>query len=767
MLGTNGRRLGTLVAAGFCALAVVPASADAVDMTLKGRFTCNDGQPLADMRVELMRTRSRVLPEIWPNQTVEAAGRTGPNGEWEWQVSGGETNWRVRAVLVNNDVGVTDFPATWHHFSDTLRTQNDRPLADYGTQVVPGAECRLWRAFKSAADGYRADTGSSSPAGKVTVVDNAPTAGVPFTPYTDVFWPGEYAPIRNLGSAEEPVMRSVAEHEFAHAFRHALDGNKAHFTHDSARFWYLRQHSATSCASTNHGFVFNERWAEYWADEVPATPCPNRAGLQHRAQRLGRAQAPAVRVHRLSRGRMVQILAQNRGQIHSMADFSNALGCQPRRVIRRSGKAPTNRPARLVSAAVVARTLAGRRFLANLSRLILETRATLPSTSDFAERTLLRARIDQAKSLRETFGYLGSRTRQRRIARLTDQAQVALIAARQRAHLTRVRAISSRALRLVANRLRRAGDRASAQLIERARTGASSGRIDVLQTVGRPLGTSLQTSGPDPQTGTTPTPDPSLPGAVPDITMPPSLPTGPSPPPPPPCPLPDLVVTRVYGAETAADQCDIIADVQNAGGGNAPASSTRFLSSQPGAFDQLVETPALAPGQTTTVRLPLSYGSTTRRRSRRTAPARWRRATRPTTPPPAPGYRTPPAAAGTRNSKGRPPRALVGRAAAARRRLSRTPSSSTIRARSLRTPRAAIPSRRFGGSAAACATSLTCSSSRAIRPIGRWPASCCVAWGSACRRPSRPRKARRPPTVTRSLRTSTRVSGRGLLTTSR
>ena len=320
-----------MAAIAIAVLAIAPVSAEAVDMTLRGRFTCNDGQPLADMRVELMRTRTRLLPEIWPNQTVQAAGRTGPNGEWEWRVTGGETNWRVRAVLVNNDVGVKNFPTTWHHYHDTLRTQNNRPLADYGTQVVPGAECRLWAAFKAAADGYRADTGTSSPAGKVTVLDNAPTSGVPFTPYTDVFWPGNYAPIRDISTTSTPMMRSVAQHEFAHSFRHQLDGDKAHFTYDSARFWYLRSHSSTSCSSTNHGFAFNEGWAEYWADEVPATACSNAQDFSIERNvgfELKRLQSACVGV---TRGRMVQVLAQNRGRIHSMSDFSNALGCQPRR----------------------------------------------------------------------------------------------------------------------------------------------------------------------------------------------------------------------------------------------------------------------------------------------------------------------------------------------------------------------------------------------------------------------------------------------------
>jgi hypothetical protein len=117
------------------------------------------------------------------------------------------------------------------------------------------------------------------------VFENAPTAGVPFSPYTDIFWPAGYSPTKNIGTTTKPVIRSVAQHEFAHTVRHALDGDTAHFLLDSGRFWYLRSHSGSSCEQTNHGFAFNEGWAEYWADEVRPTPLPQPDRLQHRAQR--------------------------------------------------------------------------------------------------------------------------------------------------------------------------------------------------------------------------------------------------------------------------------------------------------------------------------------------------------------------------------------------------------------------------------------------------------------------------------------------------
>ena len=75
-------------------------------------------------------------------------------------------------------------------------------------------------------------------------------------------------------------------------------------------------------------------------------------------------------------------------------------------------------------------------------------------------------------------------------------------------------------------------------------------------------------------------------------------------------PEPDLVISRVYGGDyyTGENQCVIFADVRNAGVAAAPATMTRFLSTPPGQFDELIATSALAAGQTTTVRLDRQYG---------------------------------------------------------------------------------------------------------------------------------------------------------------
>jgi hypothetical protein len=75
---------------------------------------------------------------------------------------------------------------------------------------------------------------------------------------------------------------------------------------------------------------------------------------------------------------------------------------------------------------------------------------------------------------------------------------------------------------------------------------------------------------------------------------------------------PDLVVTQVYGDQSSTS-CTIFADVENIGTAPAPATMTEFKDANPSPpagrdFDQFIATPALDPGQSTTVSFPRSYG---------------------------------------------------------------------------------------------------------------------------------------------------------------
>jgi CARDB protein len=125
---------------------------------------------------------------------------------------------------------------------------------------------------------------------------------------------------------------------------------------------------------------------------------------------------------------------------------------------------------------------------------------------------------------------------------------------------------------------------------------AGRGDLGVLQAVGIPLPGPRQ-RGPSP-------------GGINVIDVGGAPPPSPAPaPPPPPTIYPDLVVSSVYGDESTAENlCDIFAEVRNAGSADAPATITRFLSTEPDQFDQLVATPALGAGQTATVRLDRQYG---------------------------------------------------------------------------------------------------------------------------------------------------------------
>lgn len=590
------KRFGTALALALGVLLIVTGSASASTMRLQGRFACNDGGSLAGVRVELLKIHSRLGPEIPPNVEVEVATQADGNGGWGFRVSGAVTNWRVRAVLTNADVGVKDFPIPWHHYADTLRTQNDRPLADYGTQVIPGSECRLWRAFKDAADGYRADTGGGHPGGKVTVLENAPTAGTPLSPYTDVYWPAGYSPVRNIDidfGLGPLVPRSVARHEYAHTFRHALDGGKLHFASDSLEFWYARTHSASSCKQNkpaNHGFAFNEGWAEYWADEVQLKPCPNPTDFSIERNVAFELRQLQRFCQGVTRGRMVAVLQQNKGRIHSMSDFSNALGCvlKPIKSVGRE-KGNAKRPSKDLLTLARLRTKEGRKFVASANSTVGSARLSLSKAKGAWPRALARGRLDEALALRKTFSYLASGAAQRRIARKSDRAQVNLILGKQRGYVRKLRAISSRTLKKGVRIFRKQRNATGARLLAKALRMARRGHLGVLQALGIQL------------------PAPSRHGPSPSgINI---IDVGGSPPPPKPTVYPDLVVFRVYGdIATPETQCDIYAQVRNDGAAAAPATMTRFLSTVPGAFDQLVATPALAAGEAATVRFDRQIG---------------------------------------------------------------------------------------------------------------------------------------------------------------
>ena len=142
---------------------------------------------------------------------------------------------------------------------------------------------------------------------------------------------------------------------------------------------------------------------------------------------------------------------------------------------------------------------------------------------------------------------------------------MALIAAKQREYIRDVRSIAADALRSIATRLRRNGDRSGAQVMKRAGAGAAAGRVDVLQVVGLPVGAGVQ--GKQIPPSSTPVP---VPGATPPL-----LPLGPK---------ADLVIPLIVSLsyDPGFGTCTVRYRRGNVGAVAAGASTTSVQLESPG-----------------------------------------------------------------------------------------------------------------------------------------------------------------------------------------
>ena len=467
------------------ALTLTWASASYGDTTqYRGAFKCSDGRPLVGVRVELWQQHVRWLPKIPPNITMRNVTRADGNGGFSFRISGDETNWFLRVVLVGQDAAVRDFLSPWHWYADTLRSQNDQPVRDYGTQLVPGYQCGLWNGFSDAGREYREQVGSPPPQGVTTVLAGAPTAGTPFTLYDTVWWPSGFPVYKRNGT-------STAKHEFAHVFRHVFDGSSSHFAADSTYYWYLRHHSAESCNPTNSGFAFNEGWAEFWAGEV-TSPCPDATtGLIER--NVAASLKHLLDSCQLPPKRMVQVLADNPGRIHSIDEYTRALNCSPPTAPKRLGKA---RPSKPIAVLAEERRLllgAGRRFVAGLVTSVNRLSGQAAAAKRLAQRPprcprrpcaaelaaklrpiLVAGQLAQARAIRQRFAFLAEAAAMRRFGGAPLAQQMSRLAAARRAAVGEAARIAAQTLeraRRTAQRLR--ADRQSLDILMRARIAAA------------------------------------------------------------------------------------------------------------------------------------------------------------------------------------------------------------------------------------------------------------------------------------------------------
>lgn len=368
LLGVAALAASTLVVASPGPL-TSPASATTTTL-YRGAFQCNsDGQRMAGAKVTVYSVWQTWLPYVWPNVQSIGSFNLDSNGGFAFTVQG-DGHLYVEVSTTNGNANLRDFwslSGDWSAHTATRDTNGG--TVDYGLQGVPSDECRVWDAFRGASQGYVHDVGSLPPYGQVSVEYGAPTAGVPFSPYDQTWWPSNYPTVQGG--------HSVAQHEFAHTFRHAFDGDFFHFAYDAARFWYMQNHSDTTCSDTNSGFAFNEGWAEFWAGDVHA-PCSNATDYGNERNVAAALQALQNRCS-LSRGRMVAILAAHPGAIHSFPEYNNVVGRCVHRLPIGSVTVAKAPPLKVNAKAV---TAAGQKYLAGIDARIATLSKALATATE-------------------------------------------------------------------------------------------------------------------------------------------------------------------------------------------------------------------------------------------------------------------------------------------------------------------------------------------------------------------------------------------------
>jgi len=293
-----------------------------------GQWLCDDRgsiEPLAGMNVELWKRGDSFWPVEWSGRRV-ARGYTDSEGKFSFTSPPDNDNYFVRMVLRDaSGVHLKDFWGINDWSVDSGQYRNDRP-----TRTLPGLllskrgkshKCAIWSGVHQAYEEYRRDVGSALPVRGIEIKADAITAGVPFTPYKTMWWPGDF-PVGYSGAGDN----SITHHEFAHVVRHRFDGSEGHFFGDVVHHNYLQNHAA--CNHTGFGFAFNEGWAEYWArDFGPAPDCGRPGDMQTEGNVAAALTELEHKCAGDQRGIMVDVLRRNPGTIHSYAEFAEKLGC--------------------------------------------------------------------------------------------------------------------------------------------------------------------------------------------------------------------------------------------------------------------------------------------------------------------------------------------------------------------------------------------------------------------------------------------------------
>ena len=293
-----------------------------------GQYLCNDRgvvEPLGGMNVELWKRGWDWLPVELSGSQV-AHGFTAPDGSFKLVSPTDDDNYFVRMVLRDaHHVHLKDFVGINDWSVDTAETHNDQPVRNYGgiefVNAGQSPKCAIWAGVHAANDAFLHEVGTELPSHGVEIDADAVTAGVPFSPFTSIWWPGGF-PVGYRGGGDS----SITWHEYGHVVRAGFDGDLGHFLGDVVTHNYLQTHE--TCNHTGLGFAFNEGWAEYWAqDFAPAPDCGRPGDMETEGNVAAALTELANNCAEGQRKLMVEVLRNNPGTIHSFAEFKAAMGC--------------------------------------------------------------------------------------------------------------------------------------------------------------------------------------------------------------------------------------------------------------------------------------------------------------------------------------------------------------------------------------------------------------------------------------------------------
>jgi hypothetical protein len=256
------------------------------DFVMRGYFICDHlgtPTPIEGAKIDFYRAVS-ILPDQWVGTT-----KTKADGSFEGQLWANDEDTYYATIRLNDEEGVYlhDWwdAAIWNTNSYN-RGSNRDPIINLGGTLISRdngsstPKCAIWQGARSAYQEFTKTVGVSPPIGDYQIVIQNTLTGIVWTSLSTTNWEDKSQTYRYPSgqplSITDPTYSPYFSpfdsyatnfHEFGHAIRHTVDGDRTHFTNDASLYTYARTHTLCGSASgyiENEEQGFNEGWAEYW-----------------------------------------------------------------------------------------------------------------------------------------------------------------------------------------------------------------------------------------------------------------------------------------------------------------------------------------------------------------------------------------------------------------------------------------------------------------------------------------------------------------------